>query len=77
MSDENVIHFPTQRNLSPNKLVESSVKDPELNHVMIVGTDENDFLVVRSTPMPESLAVYLLERAKIEILTGGTDDDVD
>jgi hypothetical protein len=44
---------------------------------MIVGTDENDFLVVRSTPMPESLAVYLLERAKIEILTGGADDDID
>ena len=67
----NVISLPASEHFNPEQALQSAVQLAEVgkvSEVLILGYDENDSLIVRSSHMDRKSALYLLEEAKYYIM---------
>lgn len=72
MTDKNIIELPVSENMTVEQCLDH-VKRKNLKKVLVIGIDENDKLVTRSSKMTFSEAVYFLELAKYGLLEVGNE----
>jgi len=63
----NITELPPHENMSVNQVLDH-IKRKDLRKVFIIGIDENDKLITRSSKMNFSEVVYFLELAKFSLL---------
>ena len=71
--DSNVIYADFLLSDNPNVLIEQTSIDQDVKDVIIVGTYNDNEIFIRLSPMKISMAVFLLEKAKMDILNGAAD----
>ncbi len=69
MSDK-VLLLPASTTFTVNRALDSA-KQADLKEVLIIGTDEQDFLYVRSSRMTCKEALWLAEKLRNYALSGG------
>ena len=68
----NIIELPVSENMTVEQCLDH-VKRKTLKQVLVIGIDENNKLITRSSKMVISEAVYILELAKYGLLEVGND----
>ena len=63
----NITELPPHENMSVNQVLDS-IKRKDLKKVLVIGIDEYDKLITRSSKMTISEAVYFLELAKYGLM---------
>lgn len=66
----NITELPPHENMSVNQVLDH-IKRKDLKKVLVIGIDEDDKLITRSSKMTISEAVYFLELAKYGLIGGG------
>jgi Cdc6-like AAA superfamily ATPase len=66
----NITELPPHENMSVNQVLDS-IKRKDLKKVLVIGIDEYDKLITRSSKMTISEAVYFLELAKYGLMEVG------
>jgi Cdc6-like AAA superfamily ATPase len=68
----NITELPPHENMSVNQVLDH-IKRKDLKKVFIIGIDEYDKLITRSSKMTISEAVYFLELAKYGLMEVGNE----
>ena len=68
----NIAELPPHENMSVNQVLDS-IKRKDLKKVLVIGIDEYDKLITRSSKMTISEAVYFLELAKYGLMEVGNE----
>ena len=68
----NITELPPHENMSVNQVLDS-IKRKDLKKVLVIGIDEYDKLITRSSKMTISEAVYFLELAKYGLMEVGNE----
>tara|TARA_R110000868_G_scaffold404651_1_gene683041 strand:- start:768 stop:980 length:213 start_codon:yes stop_codon:yes gene_type:complete len=63
----NITELPPHENMSVNQVLDH-IKRKDLKKVLVIGIDEDDKLITRSSKMTISEAVYFLELAKYGLM---------
>jgi hypothetical protein len=69
----NIIEFPTSGNMTVEQCLDA-VSKIALKKVLVIGVDQNNTLITRSSTMSISEAVYLFELAKYTLLEHSNDE---
>jgi hypothetical protein len=75
---KNVIYFPATDTMTPKQALLDALKladNDDLQDVLVVGYDGNGDLLVRSSKMSRSDALWLSEQLRLYVLTGGNEND--
>jgi Cdc6-like AAA superfamily ATPase len=68
----NITELPPHENMSVNQVLDH-IKRKDLKKVLVIGIDEYDKLITRSSKMIISEAVYFLELAKYGLMEVGNE----
>jgi hypothetical protein len=68
----NIAELPPHENMSVNQVLDH-IKRKDLKKVLVIGIDEDDKLITRSSKMTISEAVYFLELAKYGLMEVGNE----
>ena len=68
----NIAELPPHENMSVNQVLDH-IKRKDLKMVLVIGIDEDDKLITRSSKMTISEAVYFLELAKYGLMEVGNE----
>lgn len=68
----NITELPPHENMSVNQVLDH-IKRKDLKKVFIIGIDDDDKLITRSSKMTISEAVYFLELAKYGLMEVGNE----
>ena len=68
MADDKIIEMPAHTNMTPEEALAKSAREIQWKHVLIIGTDEDDTLVRRSSGMTFEYALLLLKQTELKML---------
>lgn len=67
MNNKNVIALPASESFTPEQALKSAlefVRNDNLKDVLVIGYDADGVLIIRSSKMSRSDAIFILEKAK-------------